>query len=33
MIDFHMTKGTMTQEQGAELYKLIHPEEVPEVTE
>lgn len=26
MIDFHVTKGTLTQEQGEELYNLMYPE-------
>lgn len=27
MIDFHMLKGTLTQEQGDELFALMYPKE------
>lgn len=27
MIDFHVTKGTLTQEQGDELFALMYPKE------
>jgi len=32
MIDFHVAKGTLTEEQGQELFNLMHPpeEENPE---
>jgi len=35
MIDFHVTKGTLTQEEGQELYNMMYPpanepEEQPE---
>lgn len=27
MIDFHVTKGTLTQEQGEELFNLMYPQD------
>lgn len=33
MIDFHIVKGTLTQEQGDELYALMSPPELEVVEE